>query len=245
MLFAEGVPNAGAAHVSLMLGLQGACQSVIGTRTAGLDALALATLRIANGDWDRALVGAAEEDYDLIRQAYQHCGFCATAEPSPAFGAGGSIFSAGGAAYVLESRAALDARGAKPLARVDAVAMAHTGDGSFVDATLQVLNELGRPAHVLCSAAGNPLDAVEAAAIRRTQAKQLSSIYGYVADCFSATPLIGAAAAIFQRGLLKLIAPPMDFGSLHAADGSTTIDSFAVLCTDVTGVVSGVRLSIL
>ena len=37
MLFAEGVPNAAAAHLSLMLGLKGPCQTIIGTRTAGLD----------------------------------------------------------------------------------------------------------------------------------------------------------------------------------------------------------------
>src|SRR5262249_53882943 len=50
MLFAEGVPNVGAAQLSLMLGLKAACQSIIGTRTAGLDALRLAWLRIGSGD---------------------------------------------------------------------------------------------------------------------------------------------------------------------------------------------------
>jgi len=50
MLFAEGVPNASSAHLSLMLGVKGACQTIIGTRTAGLDALRLAALRIAEED---------------------------------------------------------------------------------------------------------------------------------------------------------------------------------------------------
>ena len=58
-LFAEGVPNAAAAHLSLMLGLKGACQTLIGSRTAGLDALRLAVLRIASGQWDRAVVGGS------------------------------------------------------------------------------------------------------------------------------------------------------------------------------------------
>ena len=61
MLFAEAVPNAGAAQLSLMLALKGACQTVIGTRTAGLDAIALAAARIRSGAWDRAIVGAGEE----------------------------------------------------------------------------------------------------------------------------------------------------------------------------------------
>jgi 3-oxoacyl-[acyl-carrier-protein] synthase II len=60
MLFAEGVPNVGAAQLSLMLGLKGACQSIIGTRTAGLDAMRFAWLRIACGAADRVIVGAAE-----------------------------------------------------------------------------------------------------------------------------------------------------------------------------------------
>jgi len=50
----RGRPNAGAAQLSLMLSLKGACQTVIGTRTAGLDALALAR-RIRGGVWDRAM----------------------------------------------------------------------------------------------------------------------------------------------------------------------------------------------
>src|SRR5207249_4669802 len=56
MLFAEGVPNAAAAHLSLMLGLKGSCQTIIGSRTAALDALRLAAARIAVGEWERAAV---------------------------------------------------------------------------------------------------------------------------------------------------------------------------------------------
>src|SRR6185295_11790100 len=65
MLFAEGVPNASSAHLSLMLGVKGACQTLIGTRTAALDALRLASLRIASGAWERAVVGASEEHSDI------------------------------------------------------------------------------------------------------------------------------------------------------------------------------------
>src|SRR5690606_6093753 len=47
--FAEGVPNAAAAHLSLMLGTHGPCQAILGSRTSGLDALRLAWRRIAGG----------------------------------------------------------------------------------------------------------------------------------------------------------------------------------------------------
>ena len=82
VLFAEGVPNAAAAHLSLTHGLTGACQTLIGSRTAGLDALRLAALRIANGDWNRAVVGAAEEQSDLIDAAYRHAGRRVTTAPA-------------------------------------------------------------------------------------------------------------------------------------------------------------------
>jgi len=56
LLFAEGVPNAAAAHLSLMMSVKGGCQTIIGSRTAGLDALRLASARIGQGVWNRALV---------------------------------------------------------------------------------------------------------------------------------------------------------------------------------------------
>ena len=74
MLFAEGVPNAAAAHLSLMMSLKGACQTIIGSRTAGLDALRLAGERIAQGRWDRAVVSAGEEFSPTVNAAYRHCG---------------------------------------------------------------------------------------------------------------------------------------------------------------------------
>ena len=77
MLFAEGVPNAAAAHLSLMFNLKGACQTIIGSRTAGLNALRLAFLRVRGGQWDRAVVGAAEEYSPLVNAAYGHRGLYA------------------------------------------------------------------------------------------------------------------------------------------------------------------------
>ncbi|MCH8242171.1 MAG: FAD-dependent oxidoreductase, partial [Planctomycetes bacterium] len=60
MLFAEGVPNAAAAHLSTTFGVKGFCQTLIGTRTAGLEGILLAAACIRSGRWDRVLVGAAE-----------------------------------------------------------------------------------------------------------------------------------------------------------------------------------------
>lgn len=83
LMFAEGVPNAPAAHVSMFHGLHGPSQSIIGTHTAGLDALALALLRIASGRWNTAVVCLAEEDHSLVRQIT--AGFGHIAPDAPPF----------------------------------------------------------------------------------------------------------------------------------------------------------------
>src|SRR6185369_10170940 len=90
VLFAEGVPNAAAAHLSLMLGLKGACQTVIGSRTSGLDALHLAATRILTGEWERAIVGAGEEYSTIVNGGYAHCGL------HKGTGGGGACGGAGG-----------------------------------------------------------------------------------------------------------------------------------------------------
>ena len=138
MLFAEGVPNAAAAHVSLAHGLTGACQTIIGSNTSGLDALRLAALRIANGDWDRAVVGAAEEQSDVVDAAYRHAGHPVTT-------------AAGSVALILESRRSVDARGGRARGTIAATAAA-TGPS----AVRSVLTRLGRRAPVINGSAHAP-----------------------------------------------------------------------------------------
>jgi 3-oxoacyl-[acyl-carrier-protein] synthase II len=107
MLFAEGVPNAGAAHVSLTFGVRGGCRTIIGTTVAGLDALQLAAARIAGGEIPMAIVGAAEEANPIIDRAYRCCNPTAAASVSAAV------------AFILEPVDAAQARGVAPLALID------------------------------------------------------------------------------------------------------------------------------
>ena len=120
MLFAEGVPNAAAAHLSLMLSLKGPCQTIIGTRTAGLDALHLASTRIATGEWDRAIVSAAEEYSPLVNAAYAHWGLHSTSVPAAPFSgqAGGFVAGCGAVTLVLESASSMEQRRASARGRV-------------------------------------------------------------------------------------------------------------------------------
>lgn len=102
VLFAEGVPNAAAAHLSLAYGVRGSCQTLIGSRTSGLDALRLAAMRIREGVYTRAFVGAGEEHCDTVNRAVAAC----------TEGSDGR-FSAGAVMFVLEGRGGAEARGAR------------------------------------------------------------------------------------------------------------------------------------
>ena len=238
MLFAEAVPNAGAAQLSLMLSLKGACQSVIGTRTAGLDALSLAAARIGSGVWDRAIVSAGEEFCDLVNQAYCHCGLHAAAGGcAPFTGEAGFTMGAGAVTFILESRASFERRGGKAHGRIAANAAGRGQRPDTIATALRVLSELDKPAHVLSSACGTWMDRAEAAAIRQSGARHVSAIYGYVAETFSASPLIAIAATLLAGKM-----PPLLGGAMENLPAPDSIHSFGVICTDPTGSVSGVRI---
>lgn len=236
MLFAEGVPNAAAAHLSLMLSLKGACQTVIGSRTAGLDALRLASLRIAGGQWDRAVVGAAEEFHDLVNDAYRHCGLCGVFDAAPGTG---FIPGAGAVTLLLESRQSMEQRGGKAIGRVMASASARIGgdgNGSHAVAAIQsVYAGIDSPRAVVGSANNTWVDRAEAAAIGRERDDAVvSSLYGHIPELFSAAPL-AAVAAVLLDGKLPL----------SNADGQrdNSFDSFGVLCTGYTGTITAVRIA--
>jgi 3-oxoacyl-[acyl-carrier-protein] synthase II len=242
MLFAEAVPNAGAAQLSLMLSLKGACQTVIGTRTAGLDALALAALRIRSGVWDHAIVSAGEEYCELVNQTYRHCGNHAVAAGSAPFsGQQGFTTGAGAVTFILESKASIDRRQGVSRGRIELTAAARGTRPDAIDTAVRVLNHLGQPAHVLSSACGTWIDRSEAAAVRRAGGRSVSSIYGHIAETFSASPLIGIAAVLLTRRLPKLFGQAPD---ALLAGSQQPIESFAAICTDFTGSVSGVKIAL-
>ena len=245
VLFAEGVPNAAAAHLSLMLGLKGACQTIIGSRTSGLDALYLAAARIRNGQWDRAIVGAGEEYSAVVNAAYGHCGLYAG---SGAIGAApreqkGFVTGSAAVTFVLESRAAAEKRGgAVAHGQIVSCAAGRGRANETVESAARVLGELseaGDVPAVLSSACGTWVDRAEAAAVRHALPSAIvSSIYGHVAEHFSATPLLASAAVLLNGRRLPRFFEPIR--GLRGASGEERVDRFAALCTDFTGCVSGV-----
>lgn len=224
MLFAEGVPNAAAAHLSLMLSLKGPCQTIIGTRTAGLDALRLAAARIASDGWHRAIVGAAEEYSPVVNAAYRHRGL---------HGDGGFVAGSGAVTFLLEGRRALESRGGTPLARLDAAAGAMASPRGPARLARDVLRRLGASSLVVRSGNGTWIDRAEAAATRPSHSPTWSP-YGVVAECYSALPLAGIAAVLLGSKDANPVA-----GHPWAA---SRVQRFSVIATDYTGAVAGVAL---
>ena len=204
------------AHLSMMLGLRGSCQTIIGTRTSGLDALRLATLRIRTGEWSRAIVGAAEEYDTLVNSAYRHCGLYAGSDSAAPFtSATGFVASAAAVTFVVESRASIENRGGKPIARIDHVCSGRSN----------VLAEITVP-QVISSANATRIDQQEFAAIRTTHPDAaISSLYPRTAETFSAGPLLSIAAGALGR--------------------QSSMKDFAVLCSDYTGVSAACRISLI
>jgi hypothetical protein len=226
-----------------MIGLRGGAQTIVGTRTAGLDALHLAALQIASGRWERAIVGAAEEYSATVNAAYAHCGL---------YGGGGVPFAdesgfhvgAGAVVLVLESRRSAATRRARGV--VEKVGAAHGPRGDALEA-------IDDPDAVISCASGSRLDRIELEALRRAARRaaspgrplRVTTLYGYLAETFSVGPLAAVAAGLLVRCLPAMTAAPAGWpASMRVADGTTELRRFGVLCADHTGPIRAVRLGV-
>ncbi|HWB52960.1 MAG TPA: beta-ketoacyl-[acyl-carrier-protein] synthase family protein [Tepidisphaeraceae bacterium] len=229
MLFAEAVPNSAAAHLSLMLGIRGACQTIIGTRTAGLDALNLAALRIGAGKWTRAIVGAAEEYCPTVNAAYRHCGLYAGDHGAKPFTTEtGFIVGAGAVCLTLEDRATAEKQGRHIYGLVTATAAARRCPSSELPMK-NVLEKLDPASLLLSSANATWIDRAEQIAAQGfSPMAKMRALYGQIAETFSATPLVGIAALLLNP---QLFSP-------------APVDHFAALCTGYSGTAAGTAISV-
>ncbi len=246
MLFAEGVPNACSAHLSLMLSIKGACQTIIGTRTSGLDALRLASLRIKTGAWDRAIVAAAEEHCDVINSTYKSCGLYADDAAGAPFAAE-TGFTAGSAAvsFILESRKSIDPRAGRARGRLLDGASSRIVNKDPSSACADVLTRLGSPKQVISSANGTWIDRAELAALRRScPGATITSIHGHIAESFSAGPLLALAATLLSGKMIPLRGKIDPHIGLSAASGEEPAISVVSVCTDYAKTVSALGVAV-
>jgi 3-oxoacyl-[acyl-carrier-protein] synthase II len=245
MLFAEGVPNAGAAHLGTTFGVRGLCQTAIGTRTAGLEALLLAVTKLRSGTWQQVIVGAADEYGALVSDTYRDLGLHrAATRPLRRRRGRGFFTGAGAVTLIVETGDAVARRGARALGVVEKVAGARFDTpGGAVSAVHRVWWTLGCPEHVLLSANDTWIDDVERRALCRgglPPSHRVSTIYGHLAECFAAGPLAGLAA-VLATGTL----PAWRLGAVrgpHVAAGDECVHRFAVLATDYAGSVVGLLI---
>jgi len=138
-LFLAQLSNLLAGNIAIVHGVTGSSRTFMGEEAAGVDAARIALARIASGQSDIALVGAAHngERKDLL-VLYEFGDFNLKDKFAPVWardGHPGFALGSGGAFLVIESRKHAEARGAKPYARLAQVVADRTSRKSAGDVT--------------------------------------------------------------------------------------------------------------
>jgi 3-oxoacyl-[acyl-carrier-protein] synthase II len=128
-LFLAQLSNLLAGNIAIVHGVTGSSRTFMGEEASGVDAVRIALARIAAGQSDIALVGAAHngERKDLLL-LYEFGDFNLKEKYAPVWARehnSGFALGSGGAFLVIESRAHAEARGAKPFARLTDVVADH------------------------------------------------------------------------------------------------------------------------
>jgi 3-oxoacyl-[acyl-carrier-protein] synthase II len=160
-LFLAQLSNLLAGNISIVHGVTGSSRTFMGEESSGVEAVRVAHARIAAGQSELALVGAA---YNAERwEVMLHFALgrrLARGEPRPVWQRGGMELGTIGAFLVIEERKHAEQRGATPLARVTSVASDHVkrAPGAVAAALEQLWSKLPKldPAHaaVISGASG-------------------------------------------------------------------------------------------
>ncbi len=124
-LFLAQLSNLLAGNISIVHGVTGSSRTFMGEEAAGVDAVRIALARIASGQSDIALVGAAHngERKDML-MLYEFGNYNLKGGFAPVWSRapkGGFALGSGGAFLVLESKRHAQARGAQPFAKISRV----------------------------------------------------------------------------------------------------------------------------
>ena len=126
-LFLAQLSNLLAGNIAIVHGVTGSSRTFMGEEAAGVDAARIALARIAAGQSDIALVGAAQngERKDLL-MLYEFGGFNLKDKFEPVWKRdNGFALASGGVFLVIESEEHAQARGAKPFAKLSNVVADH------------------------------------------------------------------------------------------------------------------------
>jgi len=224
-LFLAQLSNLLAGNIAIVHGVTGSSRTFMGEEAAGFDAARVALARIASGQSDIALIGAAHngERKDLL-MLYEFGHFALKAPFRPVWARGGDshggfALGSGGVFLVVESKEHAEARGAKPFARLSTVVADHARrkSGGEVTATLERLwDRLGarKDAAIITGATGaEPATAEEKAFLAAhagTPVRATATRFGHLVE--AQFPLgLALAALSLSRGELFAPSDPTGF----------------------------------
>jgi 3-oxoacyl-[acyl-carrier-protein] synthase II len=226
-LFLAQLSNLLAGNIAIVHGVTGSSRTFMGEEAAGADAARIALARIAAGQSDIALVGAAQngERKDLL-MLYEFGDFNLKDVYAPVWARSkhsGFALASGGAFLVIESKAHAQARGAKPFARLTQVVgdLALRKQPGDVTATLETMwSKLaprdGATAIITGATGAEPVTSEERAFLQKhpgIPVRATGTAFGHLME--SQFPLgIALAALSISRGALF---PPNDPTGLEIA----------------------------
>jgi 3-oxoacyl-[acyl-carrier-protein] synthase II len=218
-LFLAQLSNLLAGNIAIVHGVTGSSRTFMGEESAGVDAARIALARIAAGQSDIALIGAAHngERKDML-MLYEFGDFNLKDRYAPLWARAdhpGFALGSGGAFLVIEAREHAEARGAKPFARLASVVADHVRrePGAVKAALARQWDQLHpQPDHVaiLTGATGaEPVTSEERAFLAehpRVPVRATATMFGHTME--AQFPLgLGLAALSLSRGSLF---PPSD-----------------------------------
>jgi 3-oxoacyl-[acyl-carrier-protein] synthase II len=219
-LFLAQLSNLLAGNIAIVHGVTGSSRTFMGEEAAGVDAMRIALARIASGQSDIALVGAAHngERKDMLL-LYEFDNFNLRNKYEQVWARqnnSGFALGSGGAFLVIESKAHAEARGAKPYARLKSVVAdrARRRTSGEVTASLDKLwGELGplkQETAIITGATGaEPATSEELSFLKQhadIAVRATGTTFGHAVE--TQFPLgIGLAALAISRGALY---PPND-----------------------------------
>jgi len=224
-LFLAQLSNLLAGNIAIVHGVTGSSRTFMGEEEAGVDAARIALARIAAGQSDIALIGAAQngERKDLL-MLYEFGDFNLKDNYAPVFARGpkgGFALGSGGAFLVIESKAHAQARGAKPFARLTNVVADMSRRRAPGDITMsmdKLWAQLG-PLHdntaIITGATGaEPATSEEAAFLRAHPdhpVRATGTAFGHVMEAQFPLGIALAALSLSRGGLF----PPNDPSGLE------------------------------
>ncbi len=217
-LFLAQLSNLLAGNVSIVHGVTGSSRTFMGEEAAGVDAARIALARIASGQSDIALIGAAQNsERKEMLMLYEFGDFNLKNKFLPVWERdNGFALGAGGVFLVIESKEHALARGAKPYAKLTKVVADHarrkaSGEvTAALDGLWSEIGTVGPDSAIITGATGAaPVTAEERKFLEKHRdipTRATGTAFGHVVEAQFPLGLALAALSISRRALF----PPND-----------------------------------